>query len=107
MTSRLRSPALTSYRTIGTGSVGAIFLGAMFGVGRCGVIEKTSLISVTSEERGGVKRSRLVSPGPCRPRCDSSVRTRLAAGGGSQLRTRLCFSKFPASWEKTGNFGRF
>jgi hypothetical protein len=34
------------------GSVGAVFqLGAMLGVGRCGGIEKTSLISLTSEER--------------------------------------------------------
>jgi hypothetical protein len=33
-------------------SVGATFqLGAVFGVGRCGGIEKTSLISLTSEER--------------------------------------------------------
>jgi len=36
----------------GEGSVGATFqLGAMFGVGRCGGVEKTSLISLTSEER--------------------------------------------------------
>jgi hypothetical protein len=35
-----------------TGSVGATFqLGATFGVGRCGGIEKTSLISLTPEER--------------------------------------------------------
>src|SRR5258708_35576763 len=50
--SKLRSPAFASKRMIGTGSVGATFqLGAMFGVGRCGGIEKTSLISLTSEER--------------------------------------------------------
>src|ERR1700680_2107188 len=50
--SKLRSPAFASKRTIGTGSVGATFqLGAIFGVGRCGGIEKTSLISLTSEER--------------------------------------------------------
>src|SRR6266446_2451881 len=50
--SRLRSAARGSYRTIGSGSVGATFqLGAMFGVARCGGIEKTSLISLTSEER--------------------------------------------------------
>src|ERR1700758_3288129 len=35
----------------GMGSVGATFqLGAVFGVGRCDGIEKTSLISLTSEE---------------------------------------------------------
>src|ERR1700738_5172783 len=52
ITSRLRSPALGSRRTTGSGSVGATFqLGAMFGVGRSGGIEKTSLISLTSEER--------------------------------------------------------
>src|SRR4029077_15162359 len=51
-TSRLRSPALASYRTTGRGSVGATFqLGGKFGVGRCGGIEKTSVISLTSEER--------------------------------------------------------
>ena len=50
--SRLRSPALLSKRTIGSWSVGAAFqLGAKFGVGRCGGIEKTRLISLTSEER--------------------------------------------------------
>jgi hypothetical protein len=50
--SRLRSPALASKRTIGGWSVGAAFqLCAKFGVGRCGEIEKTSLISLTSEER--------------------------------------------------------
>jgi hypothetical protein len=50
--SRLRSPALASKRTTGRASVGATFqLGAVFGVGRCGGIEKTSLISLTSEER--------------------------------------------------------
>src|SRR4029077_4953627 len=37
ITSKLRSPALVSYRTTGRGSVGATFqLGAMFRVGRCG-----------------------------------------------------------------------
>jgi hypothetical protein len=52
ITSKLRSPAFASYRTTGRGSVGATFqLAAMFGVGRCGGIEKTSLISLTSEER--------------------------------------------------------
>jgi hypothetical protein len=41
-----------AYRTTGSGSVGATFqLGAKFGVGRWGGIEKTSLISLTSEER--------------------------------------------------------
>jgi len=33
-------------------------LGAVFGVGRCGGIEKTSLISLTSEERLSVLSSR-------------------------------------------------
>jgi hypothetical protein len=43
-TSKLRSPALASYRTTGSGSVGAAFqLGGKFGVGRAGGIEKTSL----------------------------------------------------------------
>lgn len=52
MTSRLRSPAFVSKRTIGSGSVGATFqLGARFGLGRSGGIEKTSLISLTSEDR--------------------------------------------------------
>ncbi|HEY4048323.1 MAG TPA: SOS response-associated peptidase family protein [Acidobacteriaceae bacterium] len=38
-------------RTTGSGTVGATFqLGAMFGVGRCDGIEKTSLISLTSED---------------------------------------------------------
>ena len=51
-TSRLRSLALASYRTTGSGSVGATFqLGGKLGVGRCGGIEKTSLISLTSEQR--------------------------------------------------------
>ena len=51
-TSRLRSPALASNRTTGSGSVGATFqLGGKFGIGRSGGIEKTSLISLTSEER--------------------------------------------------------
>jgi hypothetical protein len=50
--SKLRSPAFASYRTTGSGSVGGTFqLGAMFGVGRSGGIEKTSLISLTLEER--------------------------------------------------------
>src|SRR5712671_7341112 len=50
--SRLRSPALESYRTTGSGSVGATFqLGGKLGVGRFGGIEKTSLISLTSEDR--------------------------------------------------------
>src|SRR5262249_13623982 len=50
--SRLRSRALASKRTIGSWSVGAPFqLGAKFGVDPCGGIEKTSLISLTSEER--------------------------------------------------------
>jgi hypothetical protein len=50
--SRIRSPALASKRTIGSWSVGAPFqLGAKFGVGRCGGMEKTSLISLMSEER--------------------------------------------------------
>ena len=45
ITSELRSPALASQRMTGTGSVGATFqLGAIFGVGRCGGMEKTSLI---------------------------------------------------------------
>ena len=53
ITSRLRSPALVSQQTTGSGSVGAKFqLGAMFDTGRSGGIEKTSLISLTSEERG-------------------------------------------------------
>jgi hypothetical protein len=52
MTSKLRSPALASKRTTGSGSVGATFrLGAMLGVGRSDGVEKTSLISLTSEER--------------------------------------------------------
>jgi hypothetical protein len=39
-------------RTTGSRSVGAAFqLGGKLGVGRCGGIEKTSLISLTSEER--------------------------------------------------------
>ena len=43
---------LASNRTTGSGSVGAAFqLGGKFGVGRCGGIEKTSLISLISEER--------------------------------------------------------
>jgi hypothetical protein len=43
---------LTSKRTTGRESVGATFqLGGKFGVGRCGGIENTSLISLTSEER--------------------------------------------------------
>jgi hypothetical protein len=50
--SRLRLPAFVSKRTIGSWSVGAPFqLGAKFGVGRCGGIERTSLISLISEER--------------------------------------------------------
>jgi len=50
--SRLRSPAFASKRTTGSWSVGAPFqVGGKFGVGRCGGIEKTSLISLTSEER--------------------------------------------------------
>jgi hypothetical protein len=50
--SKVRSPALASKRTIGNWSVAAAFqLGGKFGVGRCGGIEKTSLISLTSEER--------------------------------------------------------
>ena len=50
--SKLRSLALGSKRTTGSGSVGATFQpGGKFGVGRCGGIEKTSLISLTSEER--------------------------------------------------------
>jgi hypothetical protein len=63
--SRLRSPAFTFeqddmdnwqecriVRTTGSKSVGAVFqLGGNLGVGRCGGIEKTSLISLTSEER--------------------------------------------------------
>ena len=45
------SPALGSNRITGSGSVGATFqLGGKLGVGRCGGIEKTSLISLTSEE---------------------------------------------------------
>jgi hypothetical protein len=49
---RVRSPAFASKRTIGSWSVGAAFqLGAKFGVGRCGGMEKTRLISLTSEER--------------------------------------------------------
>src|SRR5712691_9225512 len=52
MTSRLRCPALASWRTMGRSSVGAAFqLAGMLGVGRSGGIEKTSLISLTSEER--------------------------------------------------------
>jgi hypothetical protein len=52
MMSRLRSPALGSNRTIGSGSVGATFqLAPKFGLGRSGVIEKASLISLTSEDR--------------------------------------------------------
>ena len=52
MVSTLRSPALVSERTTGSGSVGATFqLGAILGVGRCGGIEQTSLISLTSERR--------------------------------------------------------
>ena len=44
--------SLGSKRTMGSWSVGAVFqLGAKFGVGRCGGIEKTSLISLASEER--------------------------------------------------------
>jgi hypothetical protein len=51
---KLRSPAFASYGTTGSGSVGATFqLAAMFGGGRRGGIEKTSLISLTSEERRG------------------------------------------------------
>src|SRR5277367_2954068 len=50
--SRLRCSALASKRTTGSGSVGATFqLGGKFGVGRSGGIEKTSLISLTSEDR--------------------------------------------------------
>src|SRR5215472_18876188 len=50
--SRLRSLALRSCRTTGSMSVGATFqLGGKFGIGRCGGIENTSLISLTSEER--------------------------------------------------------
>src|SRR5712671_185207 len=49
--SRLRSPALVSCRTTGSESVGATFqLGGKLGLGRCGGIENTSLISLTSEE---------------------------------------------------------
>ena len=52
ITSSLRSPAFASYRTTRSGSVGATFqLGGKFGLDRCGGIEKTSLISLTSEER--------------------------------------------------------
>src|SRR5271169_3037476 len=52
MTSRLRWRSLGSKRTTGSGSVGATFqLGAMLGVSRSGGILKTSLISLTSEER--------------------------------------------------------
>ena len=52
ITSRLRCSALGSYRTIGRGSVGATFqFAGKFGVGRSGGIEKTNLISLTSEER--------------------------------------------------------
>jgi len=52
ITSKLRSPAVGSKRTTGSGPVGAMLqLGAMFGVGRSGGTEKTSLISLTSEER--------------------------------------------------------
>src|SRR5690348_13317482 len=52
MTSRLRCPALVLCRTTGKSSVGAAFqLAGMLGVGRSGGIEKTSLISLTSEER--------------------------------------------------------
>jgi hypothetical protein len=43
---------LVSHRTTGSVSVGATFqLGGKFGVGRSGGIEKTSLISLTSEDR--------------------------------------------------------
>jgi hypothetical protein len=49
---RLRSPALALKRTIGSWSAGAAFqLGAKFGIGRCSGMEKTTLISLTSEER--------------------------------------------------------
>jgi hypothetical protein len=37
----------------------------------------------------------------------SPVRTRLAAGGGSHERTRLCLEIFPAGSEFAGNFARF
>jgi len=48
----LRSAWRWRCSSTGRGSVGATFqLGAMFGVGRCGGVEKTSLISLTSEER--------------------------------------------------------
>jgi hypothetical protein len=50
--SRLRSPALTSNRTIGSWPVGAPFqVGGKFGLGRSGGIENASLISLTSVER--------------------------------------------------------
>jgi hypothetical protein len=37
---------------------------------------------------------------------ENEVRSGLSAGGGSHERTRLWSSKFPASWENTGNFVR-
>ena len=39
-----------------------------------------------------------------RERRRRQVRNGLFAGGESQLQTRLCFPKFPASWENTGKF---
>jgi len=49
---RVKAKKVGSDRTTGSGSVGATSqFGAMFGVGRCGGSEKTSLISLTSEER--------------------------------------------------------
>jgi len=52
MIAKLSTLSQSNKATTGRESVGATFqLGAMFGVGRCGGIEKTSLISLTSEER--------------------------------------------------------
>ena len=52
ITSSLRPSAVLSERTTGRSSVGAAFqLAGIFGVGRSDGIEKTSLISLTSEER--------------------------------------------------------
>ena len=63
--SRLRSPALELCRTTGSELVGATFqLGGKLGVGRCGGIEKTSLISLTSEERRA--RPHMIQPYPGR-----------------------------------------
>src|SRR5205823_7273990 len=63
--SRLRWPAFASKRTTGSQSVGAPFqVSGKFGVGRCGEIEKTSLISLTSEERR--TRPHMIQPYPGR-----------------------------------------